>query len=125
MVTTKLVGVLPILPFVNSDHTLAANSVSIIVSECTSRPPANTRVNLFNLVGDAYSSVKSLHKIQAIINAMQPSRYFNQPVNVFKTSRGRLPKTLANIPNCIVPRAEMADPTTYRELQAACTRKPG
>ncbi|MBP6699617.1 MAG: hypothetical protein KA135_00130 [Halioglobus sp.] len=122
MVTKELVGVVPILPFITSDRTLAAHSRSIVVDQTTKLPPPNPLVHVFNLVGDADSSVNSLHKIQAIINAMQPRRCFNKPVDVFKTSRARLPKTLANIPGCIIPRTETADPKNFSELQAACRK---
>jgi len=120
IVTKTLVGVVPILPYIMSDRTLAAHSASILIDASTNRPPANSRVNLFNLVGDADSSTKSLHTIQNIINAVQPKRCFNKPIDVFKTSRARLPKTLADIPRCIVPRVEAANPGTYGELQEAC-----
>ncbi len=120
MVTKELVGVVPILPFITSDRTLAAHSRSILVDQRTKLPPPNPLVNVFNLVGDADSSVNSLHKIQALINALQPRRCFNKPVDVFKTSRARLPQTLANIPGCVMPRTETADPKTFSELQAAC-----
>ncbi len=120
MVTKDFVGVTPILPYIMSDRTLAAHSRSILVDERPNWPPLNPRAHLFNLVGDADSSINSLHKIQTIINAVQPRRCFNKPLDVFKTSRARLPKTLANIPGCIVPRTEAADPKTFSELQIAC-----
>jgi len=120
MVTKELIGVVPILPFITSDRTLAAHSRSVVVDQRTKLPPPDPLVHVFNLVGDADSSINSLHKIQAIINAMQPRRCFNKPVDVFKTSRARLPKTLADIPGCIIPRTETADPKNFSELQAAC-----
>jgi hypothetical protein len=122
MVTKELVGVLPILSYIMSDRTLAAHSRAILVDERTQRPQQNPRAHLFNLVGDADSSVNSLHRIQTIINAVQPRRCFNKPVDVFKTSRARLPKTLATIPGCVVPRTETADPKTFGELQVACKK---
>jgi len=122
MVTKELIGGVPILPFVTSDRTLAAHSRSVVVDQRTKLPPPDPLVHVFNLVGDADSSINSLHKIQAIINAMQPRRCFNKPVDVFKTSRARLPKTLADIPGCIIPRTETADPKNFSELQAACRK---
>ncbi len=122
MVTKELIGVVPILPFITSDRTLAAHSRSVVVDQRTKLPPPDPLVHVFNLVGDADSSINSLHKIQAIINAMQPRRCFNKPVDVFKTSRARLPKTLADIPGCIIPRTETADPKNFSELQAACRK---
>jgi len=122
MVTKELIGVVPILPFITSDRTLAAHSRSVVVDQRTKLPPPDPLVHVFNLVGDADSSINSLHKIQAIINAMQPRRCFNKPVDVFKTSRARLPKTLADIPGCMIPRTETADPKNFSELQAACRK---
>ena len=122
MVTKELVGVLPILPFIMGDRTLAAHCTSMLVNADTSPPPPNSGVNLFNLVGDADASMNSLNKIQAIINSVQPLRCFNKPSDVLKTTRARLPQTLANIPGCIVPRTEAADPKTFAELQAVCKK---
>jgi hypothetical protein len=121
-VTTEIVGVTPILPFVQSDRVLAARSRAIMVDERTQRPNPNPLTHLFNLVGDADCSVNSLHRIQTIINAVQPRRCFNKPADVFKTSRARLPKTLANIPGCTIPRTEAADPRTFGELRLACQK---
>jgi len=120
VVTKELVGVTPILSYVNADSTLAAHCASLLVDNSKKQLPPNPRINLFNLVGDADSSVNSLHKIQTIINSVQPRRCFNRPVDVFKTSRARLPKTLANIQGCLVPRTESADPKSFSELQAVC-----
>ena len=120
MVSKELVGVMPILHYINSEPKLAAHSASILVDGSKKRLPPNPRINVFNLVGDADSSTDSLHNIQTIINTVQPKRCFNQPADVFKTSRARLPKTLANIPGCIVPRTESADPKTFSELLTAC-----
>jgi hypothetical protein len=122
MVTKELVGVTPILPYVQSDRVLAARSRTIMVDARTQLPQPNPRAHVFNLVGDADCSVNSLHKIQTIINAVQPRRCFNKPADVFKTSRARLPKTLANIPGCIVPRTVAAYPKTFGELQLACQK---
>jgi hypothetical protein len=120
VVTKELVGVTPILPYINTDSTLAAHCASILIDNSKNKLPPNPHINLFNLVGDADSSMNSLHRIQTVINSVQPRRCFNRPVDVFKTSRASLPKTLANIPGCLVPRSESADPKSFSELQAAC-----
>ncbi len=120
IVTTDLSGVLPILPYVKSDRTLSAKSNTVLVGVHEIQLPENARVNLFNLVGDADSSSNMLHEIQHIVNKIQPLRCFNPPSHVFRTSRGRLPKTLANIPGCIVPQVDAAHPKTFSELVAAC-----
>jgi hypothetical protein len=119
-VTTDLAGVLPILPWAQSDKTLAEKCVPILVTEDTQLPDPNPRLNLFNLVGDADSSSTSLHLIQKIVNAAQPRRCFNLPAHVFRTSRARLPKTLANIPGCIIPKVLSINPKTPEELESAC-----
>ena len=119
-VTADLAGLLPILPFIMTDRTLRANSAQVLVGVHSIRLPENARVNLFNLVGDADSSSNMLQKIQQIAYKVQPLRFFNQPSRVFRTSRGRLPKTLANIPGCVVPRVETIHPKTLSELRAAC-----
>jgi hypothetical protein len=121
-VTTDLAGVLPILPYVMHDKTLCANSTSILVDVHTIRLPRNARVNLFNLVGNADSSSNMLQKIQHIANEIQPRRFFNQPSRVFRTSRGRLSATLADIPGCVVPRTETANPKTFSELRTVCEK---
>ncbi len=121
-VTADLQGVLPILPYVMNDQTLRANSAEVMVGVHQIRLPENASVNLFNLVGDADSSSNMLLKIQHIANELQPRRFFNQPSHVFRSSRGRLPKTLGDIPGCVVPRVEIANPKTFAELQAVCER---
>lgn len=124
-VTADLQGVLPILPYVMSDQMLRANSAEVMVGVHQIQLPKNARVNLFNLVGDADSSSNMLLKIQHIANEVQPRRFFNQPSHVFRSSRGRLPKTLGNIPGCVVPRVEIANPKTFAELQVVCERFDG
>lgn len=111
---------MPILHYINSDPALAAHCASILIDANTRQPTPNPRINLFNLVGDPDSSVNSLHKIQVVMNTVQPRRCFNRPVDVFKTSRARLPKTLANIPGCTVARTESAEPKTFSELLTVC-----
>jgi prepilin-type processing-associated H-X9-DG protein len=63
-----------------------------------------------------------LRNIQALETRLKPLRCFNRPTNVFKTSRERLPDTLADIPGCIAPRVRSADPRSFGELEAVCTR---
>lgn len=121
-VTEELTGVLPILPYVMNDPTLRVNSAQVLVGVHSIRLPKNARFNLFNLVGDADSSGNMLLKIQHIGNEIQPRRFFNQPSYVFRTSRGRLPATLANISGCLVPRTETHNPRTFGELLAACQK---
>jgi hypothetical protein len=121
-VTEELTGVLPILPYVMNDPTLCVTSSQVIVGVHSIRLQKNARCNLFNLVGDADSSGNMLLKIQNIGNEIQPRRFFNQPSRVFRTSRGRLPATLANISGCLVPRTETYDPHTFSELLAACQK---
>jgi hypothetical protein len=119
-VTAEVVGVLPILPWLQRDKTLAANSTSMVVTEETPMPGPDPRLNLFNLVGDPDSSPNGLHRLQKVVNSVRPKRCFNYPANVFRTSRARLPATLADIPGCIVPNARSADPRSADELKSAC-----
>jgi hypothetical protein len=119
-VNADLAGIMPIMPFILGDRTLRANSAQVVVGHQTIRLPRNARVNVFNLVGDADSSGNMLQQIQRIANELQPRRLFNLPSRVFGTSRGRLPKTLANVAGCVVPRVETAYPKTFGELQATC-----
>jgi hypothetical protein len=119
-VTADLAGILPIMPFIMGDRTLRANSAQVVVGHQSIRLPRNARVNLFNLVGDADSSINMLQQIQRIANELQPQRLFNPPSRVFGTSRGRLPKTLADIAGCVVPRVDAVHPKTFGELQATC-----
>lgn len=120
VMTAKLNGVLPMLPWVMNDPMLSANSQRVLVGIDQIRLPHNPRVNLFNLVADADTSPGMLHKIQQIANQVRPQRFFNQPGDVFKTSRGRLPATLADIPGCLVPQTELAHPDNLAELKALC-----
>ncbi len=121
-VTTDFAGVLPILPYVTSDPILCAKSHTVLVGVHDIQLARNARVNLFNLVGDADSSRNMLHHIEIIANKIRPVRYFNPCSHVYRTSRAQLPKTLANIPGCIVPRVETANPQTFGELRAACEK---
>ena len=121
-VTAELSGVLPILPFVEQDMVLSANSRSVLVgvNEVKIRVPGE--VNVFNLVGDADASPRLLQRIDDLARQIKPRRLFNPPRAVLGTSRSRLPKTLANIRDCIVPRTEAADPGNFSELRDACRR---
>lgn len=114
-------GVTPIMPYVTSDQTLAANSVTMALGiHGIDKMSSDTPFNLFNLVGDADSSGRSLHNIQSIGNQIRPQRFFNQPVHVFKTSRECLPETLRDIPGCVVPRVRSAHPGSFEELLSVC-----
>jgi len=119
-VTTDFAGVLPILPYVMSDPTMSAKSHTVVVGVHEIELARNAQVNLFNLVGDADSSAAMLHNIEAIAGRIKPARLFNPPRHVFRTSRSRLPQTLADIPGCIVPRVEAANPGNYAELRTVC-----
>jgi len=121
-VTTDFSGVLPILPFVEQDKTLSANSRSVLVgiNEVNLRIPRE--VNVFNLVGDADASPRLLHRINELARQIRPRRLFNPPHAVLGTSRSRLPQTLAGIPGCITPRTEAADPGNAGELREVCRR---
>jgi len=119
-VTTDFAGVLPILPYVMSDRIMSAKSHTAVVGVHDIELTRNAQVNLFNLVGDADSSAVMLHNIETIASRIKPVRLFNPPRHVFKTSRARLPETLANIPGCIVPRVEAANPGNYSELRKVC-----
>ncbi|MBP6725197.1 MAG: hypothetical protein KA137_10180 [Halioglobus sp.] len=99
---------------------MSANSHTVLVGVHEIELARNAQVNLFNLVGDADSSTAMLHKIEAIAGRIKPARLFNSPRYVFRTSRSRLPQTLAAIPRCIVPRVAAANPGNYAELRAVC-----
>ena len=55
-------------------------------------------------------------------NKIQPLRCFNRASDVFKTSRGRLPEALSNIPGCRVPRVEASNPNSFSELETVCEK---
>ena len=78
-------GVLPILPYLLGDPALNANSELVVVGEHEIRIPANTRVNMFNLVGDSDASKVMLHTIEMIAKQIRPPRYFNPASHVFRT----------------------------------------
>lgn len=118
--TAQWAGVLPIAPFVMADETLCARSTFALVGIQTIQLPKNTRMNLFNMVGDADASVEMLKNIQKIESELKPLRCFNRPGEVFKTSRERLPETLSNIPGCRVPRMKASDPKSFSDLETAC-----
>lgn len=120
IMTADLTGVLPIFDYVMNDRVLRNNSEGVLLGVSQVRLQPGYRVNLFNLVGDADSCKGALHDIQVIANRVQPQRLFNHPNHVFRTSRARLPKTLADIPGCIVPRVEVADVKSLSELRSAC-----
>jgi hypothetical protein len=90
------------------------------VNEVKLRLP--NEVNVFNLVGDADASPRLLQQISDLVRRIRPQRLFNPPHAVIATSRSRLPQTLANIPGCVTPRAEAADPKDFSELREACRR---
>ncbi len=119
-VTTNLLGLLPILPYVTADPELSPRSTMVLVGVHEIRIPANTPVNLFNLVGDADSSPDMLQTIHRIADQIRPRRYFNPAANVYRTARGQLPTTLANIPGCILPRVASVGPVNFSELRSAC-----
>ena len=116
-------GLLPILPFVKADATLSAKSTFVFIGihEKFSMP-RNAHLNLFNIVGDADASLKMLNIIQAMEDKIRPQRCFNRTSDVFKTSRGRLPETLSDIPGCYVPHVEASDPKSFGELEKACEK---
>lgn len=116
----SMAGLLPILPFIEEDRLLNANSRSAILGVHRVARPRQNGFNVFNLVGDADSSAAMLSQVQSAVEQMGPSRCFNLPGNVIRTARGQLPKTLGGIPGCIVPRVEPADVSDYAELQAVC-----
>jgi len=113
-------GVLPILPFVESDRTLHANSTVVMLGAHNVNLDARRGINLFNLVGDADASGIALREIDRITRAIKPRRVFNAPWLVHATARARLPQTLAHLPDCIVPRALEATPSKFEELLAVC-----
>lgn len=120
-VDADLTGVLPILPFIMNDRTLAARSQSMLLGVHELELSRNARLNIFNLVGDADSSPLMLRKIQSLVARVQPIRCFNRPENVFRTSREALPRTLADIPGCRVPRVVGVNAANFSELETACT----
>jgi len=117
-VDAEVTGVLPILPFVMNDPDLKVRSASMLLGLHKIELAHNPSVNLFNLVGDADSSPKMLHVIQGLVDKVEPNRCFNPPGEVFKTSRETLPRTLAGIAGCLVPRVERVDPANFTELQS-------
>lgn len=121
-VDAEVAGVLPILPFIMNDRTLAPRSQSMLLGLHELELSRNARLNIFNLVGDADSSPLMLRKIQALVARARPIRCFNRPENVFRTSREALPRTLADIPGCRVPRVEAVKPGNFGELEAACSK---
>ena len=121
-VTTSLSGLLPILPYVSADPDLSPRSTMVLVGVHEIRIPANTQVNLFNLVGDADSSQGMLQRIQMIADQIRPWRYFNPAENILTTARGQLPTTLANIPGCILPCVESVSPVNFSEFCLACEK---
>ena len=118
----SLAGVLPILPFIQQDKTLSANSQSAIIGVHRIRRPARAELNVFNMVGDADASPIMLKQVQSIVDQIRPSRCFNRPANVLRTGRAQLPDTLSGISGCIVPAVESAEPRDYSALQALCRR---
>ena len=121
-VTAEFSGVLPILPFVEQDRALSANSRSVLVGANEVKICIPGEVNVFNLVGDADASPRLLARIDDLARQIKPRRLFNPPRAVIGTSRSRQPRTLANISDCIVPRTEAADPKNFSELRQACRR---
>jgi hypothetical protein len=113
-------GMLPIWPFVSSDPSLQAKSMYGLVGIQRIETPKESKLNIFNLVADADASINSLNTIQSMEQNLHPLRWFNRPYNVLKTSRARLPQTLANIPNCRVPRVFSSRAKSYDELEAHC-----
>lgn len=119
--TAQWSGLLPIQPMIMDDPTLRANSHFFLMGiHDDVQVPKTARFNLFNTVGDADASVTALRSIQAMENELRPLRCFNRAIDVFKTSRERLPKTLSNIPGCQVPRVRASNPQSFNELEDAC-----
>ena len=85
----SLAGVLPILPFIQEDKTLRANSQSAIIGVHRIRRPDRPGFNVFNMVGDADSSPLMLNQVQSVVDRIRPSRCFNRPANVLNTSRAQ------------------------------------
>ena len=119
--TAQWSGFLPLAPFVMGDATLSAKSTFVMIGiHETLNIPKNSRLNLFNLVGDADASATTLNTIQTLENKIQPLRYFNRVSDVFKTSRERLPITLSGIPGCSVPRVKASNPESFDEFESVC-----
>lgn len=119
-VEMALWGVLPILPYIESDDTLRTHSDLLLLGANRVELPDLRGGNLFNLVGDADASPRALGGIQAIANRIRPQRLFNAPGAVMNTARARVPKTLAGIPGCVVPRTEALQVADFDQLVAAC-----
>ena len=121
-VVSDFSGVLPIMDFVEKDKKLSANSRKLILAENDVEMRLPREVNAFNLVGDADASSRLLQRIEALTRQIRPRRLFNPPRGVIATSRSRLPKTLAKIPGCTVPRTEAADPKNFDDLRSVCSQ---
>lgn len=113
-------GVMSILPFVMEDPTLKEKSIVGLVGIQKFEPAQNARLNIFNLVGDADASTSTLQKITNIARDIRPLRYMNRPEDVLKTSRERLPATLANVPGCRLPNVIASDAKSLSELITTC-----
>jgi hypothetical protein len=114
-------GLLPIWPFVAGDASLQAKSIYGLVGIQKIETSTTPSINIFNLVADADASANSLHAIQAMERNLHALRWFNRPHNVLKTSRARLPQTLASIPHCRVPRVFASSARSFDELVAQCS----
>ena len=113
-------GWLPLWPFIQSDASLRAKSILGLVGIHSFNPPDNASLNLFNLVGDADASVASLREIRHIGERLNPAHYFNRPEQVARTTRERLPVTLAGIPGVRVPRVLALKASSFDEAAAQC-----
>lgn len=110
-------------PFISGDATLRAKSEFLVITALLNvkfPKDAPQKVNFFNLICDADTSIESLRIVQALEQKIQPSRFFNRASDVINTSRGRLPKVLSNIPGCRVPRVKALTPKSFSELERAC-----
>lgn len=118
--TAKWSGILSLEPFVSDDSSLQAKSTFCYLGLKAIRFSGQGQHNVFNLVGDADSSMTALREIQGLVDQTKPVRTFNRVQDVVKTSRARLPVTLKDIPGCRVAQLSAVQPGSFAELEESC-----
>ncbi len=98
-------GCLPISSLAQKDEEIIKNSTVFIAGyHKRIKIEGSSRVNLFNLVGDADSCKASLDSSERVASHVSIGRVLNHPRHVRKTARKYAPELFKGIPGLTVPR---------------------
>jgi hypothetical protein len=118
----ECVGILPLLDvtLLQSEEIVKNSQLLVLgVHKSITIPKDSSNFRFVNLVGDSDGSLKSLTAIEKLLNDLAPAHVLNSPVDVYKTSRVKLPALLQQVQNVKVARAEAVQANNLSELVSA------